>query len=205
MIEGSEPSVGYAMELLKLAQITEMNFLRDANGMDFRKKKAKKQVAANMQKEFEAKRLLALGRPASDLDKFDAEISQRLTHGLKHLEQMELQEEKKLETLLAEQLKDKLKVQSDYNERVGKLTQQFMGDLEQLKGQYAVKFAALPEGSNADSREVTKEKLALDQELSAELAALEVRYHDNLCNTFADSIARKVCLCFSLLFIVFST
>lgn len=194
MVEGLEPSSAYAQEMIKLAHVVQLNLLQEANRMDHSKKRFKRMVSSKTHKDFEAKRLMKLGRPAADLEPVYLDIEARLSEGLQHLGAVAAQDEQRVSTVLREQMVDKLKAQSDYSERVAKLRAVYDSNLSLAITEAANKRLAVEAeltAAGAPSDRLTKDLLAVSQDLAAQLADLEVGYFDGLQAAFEDAMARK--------------
>lgn len=132
VVEGLEPSIQYARDLLSLSSFTAYSALTFAAKKDVDRKKYQLIISQNIHVENEAKRLMINGRSSEDLEAIYRNIEVSVDRELNIFKKKVSDELSALEKDLDEQLHEKLSVQREFENSVSELNLQLQDDLGEL-------------------------------------------------------------------------
>ena len=195
MVAGIEPDVSYAHSLLVHYHTSTRCRQKEAARMELARKKCNILITAAMQREYEMKRLLALGRSPDEIDVFFEETAAAAETEMKELIAASVSENKRLEQMLLSRLEDKFSVQTSYEMAVQNIVEYHTEELSNLRksseAEKSRKLTALDDRSTPDEG-IQEELYMYEQNVSGAFAELQTRYFDSLCEAFKSLLADKM-------------
>ena len=175
MLDGTEPSNLYALEAFEGAHAKATQLGHAALREDHQRRRLKKIIQANNQRESEDRRLMLLGRAPSDLVPIYADIDARLAKELAELDVAVAEEQSNLDALLAAQRDEKLVVHRAYRDEVVKLVEMFEVEAKELTETWE-------RDMSTTSGELQRHELSL--QYAADVSAVQLRHQEHLYQVF---------------------
>ena len=175
MLDGTEPSNLYALEAFAGAHAKATQLGHAALREDHQRRRLKKIIQANNQRESEDRRLMLLGRAPADLVPIYADIDARLEKELAELDAAVAEEQSNLDALLAAQRDEKLAVHRAYRDEVVKLVESFEEEAKELTGTWE-------RDMSTTAGELQRNDLSL--QYAADISAVQLRHQEHLYQLF---------------------
>jgi hypothetical protein len=185
MLDGAEPSNAYAVAAFTDAHARAAALSHAALREDHLRRRLKKTIQANNQRDTEERRLMLLGRPPEDLAKIYRDIDGRLERELTELDATVAEERASVDALLAAQRDEKHAVQSTYRDEVEKLRRAHVADTHALREKYAADLAAVPSGGAKEgSDDAAAQRVEVAAGYAAAVSAARLRHEEQLFEAF---------------------
>lgn len=135
VVEGLEPSIQYARDLLSLSSFAAYSILKLASIKDLDRKRYQLLISQNIHVENEAKRLMISGRSPDDLEPIYRSIDESVSREMEAFRKKVAEDLSALESELDEQLQAKLSVQREFENTVSDMYLQLQDDLAELNAE----------------------------------------------------------------------